>query len=359
VNDSSAQVLVVGAGPGGLAVSACLKSAGIAFRLFDLHGIPGGAYARAHARMQMASPARYNALPGLILESAGEYLTVETYRDYLHSYAAHHGLAVQRGKVSRVQKTAAGFVATFEQSSDSAEYAYVVVATGMFDFPHSPDIPGLNAVDAPEVLLAAAWQGPEAFRGRRLLIVGAATSAVEIAEECARAGIATTVSARAKIVKLLPQRILGRDNHDYFRLLESLPRFVMRSFCEGTRSLPGTDLGFSEFRRRGLIDVCDALVRIDGNTVGFADGTRAPFDAIVLATGYRYETPFLPREVARAPGLGQPLADGCESRSWPRLFVVGMPCVRGLNSPFLRGIASDASWVTNQIASRNAQRHAH
>jgi putative flavoprotein involved in K+ transport len=362
VNDASAQVLVVGAGPGGLAVSACLRSAGIAFRLVDLHGVPGGAYARAYAHMKLASPARYNVLPGLALESAGEYLTVEAYRHYLHAYAAHHHLEVKRGKVSRLERAATGFNVTFEQSPNTAEYKteykHVVVATGMFDFPRSPDVPWLNAVDAPEVLHAAAWRGPEAFRGRRLLIVGAATSAVEIAEECARAGIATTVSARDKIVKLLPQRILGRDNHDYFRLLESLPRFVMRSFCAGTRSLPGTDLGFGEFRRRGLIQVCDALVRVDGNCVAFADGARAQFDAIVLATGYRYEAGFLPAEVSRAPGLGQPLADRCESRSWANLFVVGMPCVRGLNSPFLRGIASDASWIARQISSRIGKRHA-
>ena len=359
MSDAGAQVLVVGAGPAGLAVAASLKSVRIACRLVDLYGEPGGAYARAYAHMQLASPTRYNALPGLVLESAGEYVTVEAYRRYLRSYAAHHGLGVERGKVSRVGKTAAGFTATFEQSTDIAEYNYVVVATGMFDFPRSPDVPGLNDGDAPEVLHAAAWKGPEAFRGRRLLIVGGATSAVEIAEECARAGLSTTVSARGKRVKLLPQRILGRDSHDYFALFENLPRFVMRSFCAGTRSLPGTDLGFREFRRSGLIQVCDALVRVDGNAVAFADGSRASFDAIVLATGHRYDTPFLPSDVARAPGLAQPLADGCESRSWAGLFVVGMPCVRGLNSSFLRGIASDASWVARQISNRMEKRLAH
>jgi len=359
VNDAGAQVLVVGAGPAGLAVCACLQSAGIAFHLVDLHGTPGGAYTRAYAQIQLASPARYNALPGLALENAGEYVTVQAYCDYLRAYAMHHGLAVQRDKVIRVERTESGFSATFEHSSDAADYNYVAVATGMFDFPRAPGIPGLVAVDTPEVLHSANWNGPETFRGRRVLIVGGATSAVEIAEECARAGLPTTVSARNKRIKLLPQRILGRDNHDYFRLFESLPRFVMRSFCEGTRSLPGTDLGFGEFRRRGLIRVCDALVRIDGKRATFADAECADFDAIVLATGYRYETGLLPADVARASGDGQPLADDCESRSWRNLFIVGMPCVRGLNSPFLRGIASDAAWVARQIANRSGRRHAH
>ena len=308
----------------------------------------------------MASPARYNALPGLVLEDAGEYMAVETYHDYLRAYAAHHGLAVRRGNVNRVEKAVSGFSVTFDHSTVATEYRFVVVATGMFDFPRMPkELLRAHASNARVCLHAAHWKGPEEFRGRRLLIVGGATTGVEIAEECARAGISTTLSARGKHVKLLPQRILGRDNHDYFAVLERLPRFLMRSFCAGARSLPGTDLGFREFRRRGVIEVCDALVRVDGDVAVFADGSRASFDAIVLATGYRYDTPFLPiGKVARAAS-GQPLADDCESRSWPGLFVVGMPCVRGLNSPFLRGIASDACWVARQISKRIGKNRAH
>jgi hypothetical protein len=76
---------------------------------------------------------------------------------------------------------------------------------------------------------------------------------------------------------------------------------------------------------------------------------------IVAATGYRYETPFLPAEVVRAPG-GHPLTERCESPDWPGLFFVGAPCARKLDSEFLRGIASDAEFVARQIAQRTRLR---
>jgi hypothetical protein len=89
---------------------------------------------------------------------------------------------------------------------------------------------------------------------------------------------------------------------------------------------------------------------VEGKSVLFTDGAREEFDALVCATGHRYEVPFLPAEVERAPGSGQPLADQCQSRSWPGLYLVGMPCVRRLTSEFLYGIAADAPRVAQCLA---------
>jgi len=357
MNDANAAVLVIGAGPAGLAAAASLAAEGVPCELVDLHGEPGGAYARAYGPMELASPARYNALPGLAIDHPGEYMTVAQYARYLVGYAAHHRLAVRRDRVVRVARSGDGFDVQLE-ASPARRFGFVVAATGMFDFPRTPEIDGL-ASSGLESLHVARWPGAEAFHGRRLLVVGAATSAVEVAEECARAAIAVTLAARGKRVRLLPQRILGRDIHDYLTRLEGLPRLVMKSFCAGRESLPATGMGFARMRRRKLIDVCDAVVRVAGKRVQFADGASGEFDAIVFATGYRYETPFLSAEVERAPASRQPLADRNESRSWPGLFVLGMPCARSLASPFLRGIARDAPFVARRIRDRLGAGHAH
>ena len=346
-------ILIVGAGPSGLATAACLKRRGVRADLVDRRGVVGGAYQRIHSGIVLASPTRYTALPGLTPRAQGEYISVPEYRAYLDDYAAHHGLQARQACVKDVKREGRRFSVQFEDQSGRCGYDAVVLATGMFDFPRWPELEGLGAARAAgqQVLHSSEWQGPAGLRGPRLLIMGGAASAIEIAEECARAGLRPVVSVRGRDVKIAPQRLLGRDLHDFVTvLLAWLPRRLARAYCEGRQSLPGTDLGFRDFRRRGVITVRGAVSRVQGKSVLFVGGAREDFDALVCATGHRFQVPFLPAEVLRAPGSEQPLADRCQSRSWPGLYVVGMPCVRRLASEFLYGIAADAPRVAHCLA---------
>jgi cation diffusion facilitator CzcD-associated flavoprotein CzcO len=94
----SAEIAIIGAGPAGLATAACLRARGVAFRLLDRTGEPGGAYREIYPRTVLASPARYTALPGLAPSHAGEYITAGRYLEYLRAYADHHRLAVERAR---------------------------------------------------------------------------------------------------------------------------------------------------------------------------------------------------------------------------------------------------------------------
>jgi len=354
-------VLVIGAGPAGLAVSACLKREAVPFRLIDRRGVTGGAYNHIYPGITLASPTRYTELPGLRLRTRGEYVTVPEYQAYLKRYAAHHGLSAERAEVRLVERQGCGFLVYYADGSATSHPA-VIVATGLYDQPVRPDVPGLpadgpTAPGRPAVVHTHDWPGPATFRDRRLLIIGGATSAVEIAEECAAAGIPVVVSARSG-VHLAPQRILGRDVHDWaYLFFERLPRWLLGSYCGRRPTLPGADLGFRKFQREGLITVRGAVVQFVGTAALFADGGRQDFDAVILATGYRFVVPFLPPEVARAPA-GHPLADEGESRSWPGLYFVGMPCERTLASEFLRGIRKDAAVVARRVGQRLRHRRA-
>jgi putative flavoprotein involved in K+ transport len=369
------RVLVIGAGPAGLAVAACLKREGVSTHLVDRRGQAGGAFLTMYPGITLLSPARYTSLPGLRLDCAGEYVTVPEYRAYLERYAAHHGLTPQQAEVLRVERRGRGFLVHFAGAETPDFYDAVVVATGMFDHPVWPAVPGLCATamsavggraaadtavaHSPgltdgnlEVLHAHDWPGPEPFRGRRLLIVGGATGAVELAEEYARGGSAVTVSARSGI-RIAPQRLLGRDLHDYaYLLLDKIPGWLAKSYCSRRPTLPGTDLGFKRYRREGLIRVRGALQRVEGKRVFFSGGDSDEFDAVVLATGYQFRTPFLPEEEVARGEAGHPVGAGGESLSWPGLYLVGMPCGRTLASEFLRGIAQDAPEVARKIRAR-------
>jgi len=229
----NAPVLVIGAGPAGLAAGACLKREGVPFRLVDRRGLTGGAYNHIYPGITLASPTRYAGLPGLQLRTRGEYVTVPEYRAYLERYAVHHQLHAERAEVRFIERQGHDFLVRFADAAPAVHRA-VVVATGMYDHLVRPDIPGLPA-DAPEapgrpaVVHAHDWPGPASFRGRRLLVIGGGTSAVEIAEECGRAGLPVVVSSRSKLW-FTPQRILGRDIHDWaYLFLERVPRWLLGS----------------------------------------------------------------------------------------------------------------------------------
>lgn len=192
------------------------------------------------------------------------------------------------------------------------------------------------------------------------MIVGGATSAVELAEECARAGVPVVVAARSG-VQLSPQHFLGRDLHDYaYLVFDQVPHWVVRSYCDRRPTLPGTDLGFARFQQSGNIAVRGPVARFEGKVAVMegAETAERPgqeSDAVVLAPGYSFAMPFLPPQVARARA-GHPLADGGECRTWPGLYFVGTPCVRSLSSEFLRGIAKDAPHVVRGVEQRLTRR---
>jgi len=145
--------------------------------------------------------------------------------------------------------------------------------------------------------------------------------------------------------------VVGRDAHDFAYLFEKVPRWLLGSYCDRRPTLPGTDLGFSDFRKHGRVSVRPEVVRFEGCDALFKGGDRQAFDAVVLATGYAFRMEFLPAEVARS-SAGHPLADRGESRSWPGLFFVGTPCATSLSSEFLRGISHDAPEVARRIRAR-------
>lgn len=322
-------------------------------QLVDRRGLTGGAYLHIHPGLQLTSPACYTRLPGHSDVGHEEYVTAGTYRAYLERYARHHGLSARQAEVLAVRRCDDAFEVDLEAGGRrmTQRHGAVVVATGMYDFPRWPRIPGLPA-PGPTLRHARDWAGPDEHRGRTVAIIGGATSAIEIAESLARAGAHPVVCARR--VRVLPRRFLGRDLHDFAVLLEAVPRWLLGSYCDRRPTLPATDLGFRQLVREGRIRVAGAPERFEGSRIVVRGGEVIAPDVTICATGYDFAVPFLPPGVPRAEG-GHPLADGGESRAWPGLFFVGFPCARSLASEFLRGIASDAPAVAERIRRRGSR----
>lgn len=333
--------LVIGSGPAGLATSAMLQRHGARFRLVDREAAIGGAYTRMNPDVVLITPARFVRLPGLAIPRGHTYLGATTYRDYLHAYASEHRLAPEAATVEAVRADGEGYRALL-RGGERVAARTVVVATGMFDFPERPEIPGSGI----PVVHSAEWRADLARPGAHVVVVGGATSAVEIAELAARRGCRVTVATRE--LRIAPQGVLGVDLA--YALLPIAARVRPRKFCEGLDPAPGTDRGFAALRRRGAIAVRGELLRIDGDHVVFSDGVRAHTDLVVLATGYRFRSTFLPDDLARTP-RGAARCTRNESVSHPGIYFVGSPCARTAASQFLYGIARDAVDVARAITS--------
>ena len=290
---------------------------------------------------------------------AGRYTTANEYRDYLERYAAHHGLVPRRAEVERVERAGDRFRVHFLGIDGSCDYEIVIAATGMFDHPVSPEIPGLplGGLARPRVTAGLPRQGLARTRrpgGSEDPHHRGGHQRGRDRRGVREAQLRVVVAAR-RGVRLMPQHILGVSTYGLADSLASrLPRWVVGSHCGNRRALPCTERGFRRFRRKGLISVRGPIACFEGTIAVFTDGSREPFDAVVLATGYRFTTPFLPAEVAPAT-TSHRFTESGESPSWPGLYFVGFRCARSLNSEFLRGIAQDAPAIASHIRERLAR----
>jgi len=343
-------ILIIGAGPSGLAVASCLKSRNIRYHLVDKTGITGGAYERVYGKLTLNSPIRYTILPYLESTCKDEYITAVGYRDYLRSYAEKFELIADHKEVVRISKDNSGiFEVNFKGIAEPFHYSTVIVATGFYDYPRFPPIyqPNIKNIT---ILHSRDWKGSEEFIGKKIMIVGGATSAIEIAEECVKAEIESiTVTVRGKM-QISSQRILGIDLHDISFTFEKLPRWMLGSYCDKRPTLPGIDLGFKTFQKEGKISVLEneEIVEIEDGKVKLKNYGTKEVDVIIFCTGYNFKIPFLP-EFLEKSSYGHPSANYNESKSWKNLYFVGFPCARGLNSEFLRGIGQDAEYIAQVL----------
>ena len=360
--EGQATVLVIGAGPSGLAMSKCLNDLQITYDLVDRHGESGGAYLRMYSRMQLSSPPTYLGLPGADPPKSNHYLHASEYAAYLRQYALENSIRPIRREVKKIESNRSRFAVEFSPDVGPAEYLSVVVCTGSFENPNLPIISGLNDCARVEentisFMHACDWKGPESVGNGQILIVGGGVTAIEIAEECVRSGITPILSFKKGRGRTFPQRILGLDpRFIVYPLMSRAPIRMFRRQCLEGWAYRGINRGFEFYRKRQLIDIRPRIQTIRGRVVTFTDGSFAEVDRIVFATGYRWDMPFLPESIQKGP-QGNLLLEAGQSPVWPGLFCVGITCAFSASSHFIHGISSDARRVAEAILKRITDIH--
>jgi putative flavoprotein involved in K+ transport len=341
IGPAGLDALVIGAGQAGLAAGYHLRRAGLSFAILEAGEEPGGSWPGYYESLTLFSPSRYSGLPGMPFPGPPDrYPTRDEVTAYLRRYAEVFGLPVSTGeRVLRAERSGTEFRVL---TAAGGEYRArtLIAATGSFSKPHRPCFPNQGAFRG-RILHAGEYRNPIPFRGKRVVVVGAGNSAVQIAHELA--GVAETTLATRSPIHFMPQVVLGRDLHFWLSVtgLDRLPLGRLLDVSE-----PGgvvDDGTYSAAVRSGRPDRRPVFSRFTQAGVVW-DDDEEPVDAVLLATGYRPNLDYLrPLGILREDG--RPDQRAGIARSVPGLYFVGLPFQTYFASATLRGVGPDAELV--------------
>lgn len=190
------RLLVVGAGPCGLAVGAAARRNGIPCVLVD-RGPVVHAVERFPLNMTWFSTPELLEIGGLPFVTAGDKPSRAEALKYYRRVATHFELDIrQYEEVLRVERLpdGAGFdVRARHASGESRRYAadFVVIATGTFDHPNLLEVEGEELQKVSHY-----FREPHRTFDQDVLVVGGSNSAVEAALACYRAGARISLAHR-------------------------------------------------------------------------------------------------------------------------------------------------------------------
>lgn len=344
----SADAIIVGAGPAGLACAVTMRAAGFGVTVLEKADAVGAVWRRHYDRLHLHTDRNRSGLPGMAMPKAyPTYPSRAQMVAYLESYAARFDIKPAfNTTVSRLRRDGAQWCADANGSTITAPV--VVVATGIADAPYRPSWPGSELYRG-AVIHSSEYRNPAPYRGKRVLVVGFGNSGGEIALDLANAGIEVALAVRSP-VQILPRELLGFPILAWAILYRRLPARVvdlvnapilrlaigriedlgLRRAAKGPRQMveedgrvPLIDIGTLDRIRDGAIKVRGGINRLTSEGVIFDDGSSEPFDAIILATGFRPDLRDLLPDVQRAfDGHGMPLVTG-RATDVPGLYFCG------------------------------------
>jgi indole-3-pyruvate monooxygenase len=346
--EMSTDVVVVGSGPAGLAVGACLRRAGLDFMLLEKEQALAPSWRRHYQRLHLHTDRAHSGLPYFPMpKSFPRYPSREQVIEYLEAYAKAFSLAPRFGEDVLEARRGEG---AWEVKTQAARYRAraVVLATGYNAAPVRPTWPGLEGYQG-VLLHSSEYRTGERFRGQDVLVVGFGNSGGEIAIDLFENAARPSLAVRGT-VNLLPRELLGLPILTWALALAPLPprvadalsapllrmtfgnlsRLGLRKAPAGpltelsTRGrVPLIDVGTVELIRKKSIQLRPGIAGFTRSGVRFEDGTEASYQAVVLATGYHHQ---LGRVLGNLDGVvngaGKAVNSGRET-ALPDLYLCG------------------------------------
>ncbi len=399
------EVLVVGAGQAGLAMSAHLKAAGIPHLVLERSRIAERWRSERWDGLVANGPAWHDCYPGLEFSGYGpdDFVPKEAIADSFEAFAKKMNAPVRCGvEVKAVRKNEGRPGFRVETLQGVIEARYVVAATGAFQKPVIPDLVPQSA--SIMQMHSTAYRNPAQLPEGAVLVVGAGSSGAQIADELLKSGRRVYLSVGPH--DRPPRAYRGRD---FVWWLGVLGKWDAAAPPEGrehvTIAVSGADGGktvdFRKFAERGMLLVgrtesfkngvmhfaddlkrnveqgdanylsvleeADAFVARNGldlppepeaKVIGpdpqcmrepmlELNLEQAGVTSIIWATGFSSDYGWLPAGCVDAKG--KPKHQRGVSAE-PGIYFLGLPWLSRRGSSFIWGVWHDAKFIADQIA---------
>jgi thioredoxin reductase len=366
-------VLIIGAGPYGLSLAACLREAKIDFRICGKpmaswkNYMPPGMLLKSHAWSScLYDPTRRFTVERYCAERQIPYapeltLPLETFVDYGEAFLAHFGIDVEPKLVSSLEPASHGYRATLDDG-EVILARRVVMAVGVHPFKFIPD--RLRHLPADAVSHSGDHGPLDRFVGKHVTIIGAGASATGLAGLLQEKGASVLLVARGAKVPFAPTYTPRKDDflHRLGRTVDKLivpasgigagwPLKVLADVPWAFHSLPAAwrthlvrntlgPLGHEAMKERVVGKVSLALGRElrDAESIGGKvhlelvrrDGGKdtVQTDHVIAATGFRIDVrrldfldPRLQRRIRTNDGA--PVLSSNYEASVPGLYFIG------------------------------------
>ena len=247
---------------------------------------------------------------------------------------------------------------------ETREYAAVLVANGHHWDARWPE-PAYPGDFEGEQIHAHDYRSSAELAGRDVVVVGMGNSALDISVEAAKVARSATISVR-RGQWVMPKYLLGRAA-DQTALPGWTPWWVTRARMElgATRHGQPDQAGHPAPRPpagaeppgavgrvheagqgRGRSPPKPGIDHLEGRSVVFTDGTSAPADLIVWATGYRVTFPFLDPALIAAKDNDLPLWKRMVHPDLPGLYFIGLVQAVGAVMPISE---AQGAWVAQML----------
>jgi len=399
---------VVGAGQAGVAMSEHLSSLGVPHLVLERDRIAERWRTGRWDSLVANGPAWHDRFPGLEFDDLDPdaFASKDRVADYFEAYAEKFNAPIRTGvEVKKVERNAEGPGFTIETSEGVIEADRVVAATGPFQRPVIPPI--VPEDETITQIHSADYRNPEQLPEGTVLVVGAGSSGVQIADELQRAGRKVYLSVGPHD---RPPR--AYRNRDYCWWLGVLGQWDVESMMPGTEHVTiavsgahgGSTIDFRALAHQGITLVGltksfhDGVMTFESDLAGnIAHGDKNYLELLDAADAYiarnNLDLPqepdarnFLPDpECVTSPILDLDLAEaGITSILWATgfavdfswlnvyyafdengkpqhqrgvsseagIYFVGLPWLSRRGSSFIWGVWHDAKHIADHIATQ-------